>query len=183
MVLIFSMPFLLGQFVERRENPVEHGEHLLRRQAFGNRVKLTMSTNITVTSAKPSAMVWNYRVSAVRRWAGQDVEQQLFGTLLLDPAAGGGFPPGWPAALVLFLRRVAQQQIDDASRWREVERKEENAGANRDRALLKQQRHRPGKNRRTRTTRSGRCRRRTRRSTRARRRTAWRRSVPAAPTG
>jgi hypothetical protein len=61
--------------------------------------------------------------------AGQDVEQQALRTLLFDPAAGGGFLPGWPAAFGPFLdRRVAQQQIDDARNGSEVEREEEDAG-------------------------------------------------------
>jgi hypothetical protein len=118
---------LLGQFVEAREDLVEHGENLLRRQAFGDPGEV----HDVGEHHRDFGKAVGDRLGAVLQAFGdrrrQDVEQQSLRTLLLDLQQAVRFLQALLRA-VLFAVRVAQQQVNDARYGRKVEGEEEGRG-------------------------------------------------------
>ena len=101
---------LLGQFVERRENAVEHGEHLLRRHAFGQPGEIDdiHEHHGDIGKAVGDSLLLVFQT--LGDGTGENVEQQALGALLFAAqlAMGGG-----QAGAVLLAQGLAG--LDDGA--------------------------------------------------------------------
>jgi hypothetical protein len=135
MVLIFSRPYCSASSSKAEKIRFSIANTCDGDMLAATWVKFTMSANITVTSAKPSAMVLSEFFSRSAMGAGKDVEQQLFGALLLGQDLLVGFFETL-LRLALFRDRQAQQHVDDGRHRDEVEGEKYHRGAYRHVGLL-----------------------------------------------
>jgi hypothetical protein len=130
---------LFRQFVEGGEDPVQHGEYLGRRHVGGHLGEVHDVGEHDGDIGKTVGDGLVRALQAVRDGCGKNVEQQLFGALLLDQ----DLPMGLLEALLrlaLFGDRKAQQHVDDGRHRNEVEREKDQRGAYRHTGLLCDQR-------------------------------------------
>ena len=114
----------LGHLVERREDPVQHGEHLGRRHAAGD---LGEVDDVGEHHRHVGEAVGNGLVAVLqplRHRTGKDVEQQALGALLLDLQQMVGFRQTG-LRLLLFDGGETQQQKHDGRDRSEIQGEED----------------------------------------------------------
>ena len=128
----------LSEFVERRENPVQHGEHLLRRESFGNPREVD---DIDEHHRDVGESIRDRLAAVLESFGnrtGKNVEQQALRAILLDlQKLVRLFQPR--LRLLLLGCRIAQKQEDDGRDRREVEREEEYGSLDRNPDLRRRQ--------------------------------------------
>src|SRR6185369_7440501 len=126
MVLIFSTPCCSASSSKDEKIRLSIAKTCCGERPSAILVKLTMSTNITVTSAKPGDGLF-VMFEALGDRAGQDVEEQALGALLFfQQQLVSRFQTGLGLGFLLY--GVAQQDIDNAGNGGEVQGEEEDAG-------------------------------------------------------